>query len=144
MTTRPDSGRRVLAPADNDDDPETRHRTTALVFVLLLAAGCLAATGHYTRLVAWPLDNQIGEVGRVRTGIEPDRARWFELTLLPGIGETLARRLVAYREHRRTLGGDYHRVFACPADLTQAKGIGQKTVRRLRPFLRFEDPAGGH
>jgi len=52
---------------------------------------------------------------------------WTELTLLPGIGETLARRIVA----DRTRNGRYESLD----QLERVKGIGPKTVRRIRPFV---------
>jgi hypothetical protein len=34
-------------------------------------------------------------------GIDPNTAQWFELAQLPGIGESLARKIVAFRESAR-------------------------------------------
>ena len=76
----------------------------------------------------------------LRTGIDPNTARWFELAQLPGIGETLARRMEDFRGRSRSQGEPTEPVFRAPADLAQVKGIGEKTVRRIGPFLRFPDP----
>jgi competence protein ComEA len=54
-------------------------------------------------------------------------AAWPELTQLPGIGETLARRIVDSREREG--------LFSNHDDLRRVKGIGRKTVEHLRPFL---------
>lgn len=76
-----------------------------------------------------------------RPGIEIDRlpsqkyvyqldinhATWIEWTLLEGIGEKLARRIVAYR--------DEHGHFANVADLGNVPGIGPKTLEKLAPYL---------
>src|SRR5262245_52302162 len=53
-----------------------------------------------------------------------------ELQLLPGIGETRARAIVAAREER---GG-----FKSVDDLSEVKGIGQASLARLRPFVRVD------
>jgi len=49
-----------------------------------------------------------------------------QLRLLPRIGPTKAKRIVAYRGKQR---------FKNPWDLTRVKGIGRKTFRHLRPFV---------
>ncbi len=53
-----------------------------------------------------------------------------ELELLPGIGETRARAVVALRERR---GG-----FRSIDELKQVKGIGDAGLERIRPFVRLE------
>ncbi len=55
-----------------------------------------------------------------------------QLELLPGIGPAGAARIVAYREQ---IGG-----FRNLDELAGVKGIGERTLERLRPLLRF-DPA---
>ena len=77
--------------------------------------------------------------GPARAAIDPNRAPWWELTMLPRIGEHLARRVVRFRE----LGAGEPEadvatpVFRRPADLEGVRGIGPKTVRRITPFLEF-------
>ncbi len=53
-----------------------------------------------------------------------------ELQLLPGIGETRARAIVAAREQRGA--------FKSVDDLAEVKGIGQASLARLRPFVRVD------
>ncbi len=129
---------------DNQDDLEDSRCRATLFLIALMAAGCLGATLSHPRQVAWPAEAGSGGVPRVRTGIDPNHARWFELGHLPGIGETLARRVVTFREQRLTIRGDGLPVFNRPNDLTEISGIGQKTIRRLRPFLRFPHSADAH
>jgi len=54
-----------------------------------------------------------------------------ELEALPGIGPTLARRIV---EHRETTGG-----FKSVEDLLNINGIGEKTLLRVREWVRVAD-----
>ena len=54
-----------------------------------------------------------------------------ELALLPGIGLKKAERIVAYRSRRP---------FKRSVELARVRGIGLKTVRALKPFLRVEGP----
>jgi hypothetical protein len=76
----------------------------------------------------------------VARGIDPNTAQWFELSQLPGIGESLARRIIEFRVQRKsdpTISGP---VFHSAADLDPISGMGAKTIRRLQPYLRLSDP----
>ncbi|MFQ5425287.1 MAG: ComEA family DNA-binding protein [Phycisphaerae bacterium] len=75
----------------------------------------------------------------VRATIDPNVARWYELAQLPGIGLTLAGRIVQYRTDRAGESPAARSVFVRPEDLMQVRGIGPKKVQRLRPFLRCGD-----
>ena len=70
--------------------------------------------------------------------INPNTAPWYELTALPRIGETMARRIVAYREEQRSDSNPDAPVFRRAEDLANVHGIGPKTVERLRPYVKFE------
>jgi len=60
--------------------------------------------------------------------LDPNRASAAELELLPGIGPSLAGRIVADRQ--------LHGPFATVEELERVKGIGARTVERLSPLLR--------
>lgn len=60
--------------------------------------------------------------------IDINQATWSEWAQLPGIGETLARRIVAERESDGP--------FKSIDDLRRVKGIGAKTLEKMRPHLR--------
>jgi competence protein ComEA len=65
----------------------------------------------------------------IRLGaLDPDRASAAEWERLPGIGPALAARIVEDRAARGPFRG--------PEGLRRVRGIGRKTVDRLRPFLR--------
>jgi competence protein ComEA len=59
--------------------------------------------------------------------IDVDRASEAELLRLPGIGPALAGRIVA----ERAAGG----AFGGPDGLLRVRGIGPKTLERIRPYL---------
>ncbi len=124
-------------------DGRSRHPTYLLrradqaAVAVLMLLGLAAAVGWWI--------SQGGPQGRL---IEVDRAEpqtagfqvdlneaeWPELVQLPGIGETLARRIV---ESRRTDGP-----FPDHEELKRVRGIGPKTLDRIRPYLR-PIPGGG-
>jgi len=65
--------------------------------------------------------------GAIEFVVDINSADWPELMLLPDIGETLARRVV---ESRQADGP-----FRDLNDLQRVRGIGPKTVERVRPYL---------
>lgn len=65
--------------------------------------------------------------------VDLNHAAWPELAQLPRIGELTARKIVASREDDGP--------FANIKDLQRIRGIGLKTVARIRPYLL---PVEGH
>jgi competence protein ComEA len=59
--------------------------------------------------------------------VDVNSAQWPELSQLPGIGETLAKRIVQSRAARGR--------FLDHQDLRRVRGIGPKTLERIRPYL---------
>ncbi len=107
-------------------------RRTDQAAVAVLVAIALAAT------VGWwisqgGLQGRMIEIDRADSctaefHVDLNEADWPELIQLPGVGETLARRIV---ESRRTDGP-----FLDHEDLIRVHGIGPKTLERVRPYLR--------
>jgi competence protein ComEA len=56
-----------------------------------------------------------------------NRVSFEDLCLLPGIGESLAREIIAYRQKRKG--------FRSIEELKHVKGIGEKKWKTLKPFL---------
>lgn len=68
--------------------------------------------------------------------VDINTADWTEFAQLPGIGPTLAKRII---EHRGQIGR-----FSQLAELDDVKGIGPATMERMRPYLRpIAPPAAG-
>jgi competence ComEA-like helix-hairpin-helix protein len=59
--------------------------------------------------------------------VDINLADWPEFTVLPGISETFARRIIEDRTERGP--------FQSIDDLQRVPGLGDKTVQRLRPYL---------
>ena len=68
--------------------------------------------------------------------INPNTARWWELAVLPRIGETMAKRIVELRSASIKQGQS--QPFQNSNDLAGVRGIGPKTVQRIAPYLRFD------
>jgi len=60
--------------------------------------------------------------------IDINRAEWWELQALQGIGDKLAHDIVSHRNK--------HGAFASLDELVHVPGIGPKTLKRLRPHLK--------
>ncbi len=71
--------------------------------------------------------------------IDPNSAPWWELTVLPEIGESGALQIIAYRTATSSDETGRPRRFSRVADLELVRGIGPKTVARIAPYVRFGD-----
>ncbi len=67
----------------------------------------------------------------IKLKIDLNRAEWYELIILPGIGEKKARAIV---EYRKKAGG-----FKTIEQLCGVNGIGEKTVKRLEDLVFISD-----
>lgn len=72
-----------------------------------------------------------GEAGPDLAPLDLNAAGAEELTALPGIGEELARRIVAYREEQGP--------FEAVEDLMEVSGIGQGKLAALEGLVTVED-----
>jgi len=113
-----------------------RAEQVALVVLALAVVGGVAwRLADYYRLGADPLKvvpPPEGPTFRVNV----NSADWVTLSLVPGVGEKLAKRIVEVRQKR---GGK----FGSLDDLKEVPGIGEKTLEKLRPYLSLGDPNAG-
>jgi len=113
-----------------------RRLDQVAVGFLVLAA--LAGVGAYWTAQGGFQGRQI-EIDRatpqsVAFEVDLNTADWPELSVLPNIGETLARRIVESREAEGP--------FTDVDDLERVRGIGPRTLEQLRPYLRPIPPGG--
>lgn len=131
MSAHPDSSR------DNSvaESPHAlRRQRTGMALVVSVTATMLCALPMYDEFVDSPLTP---DPARANFGIDPNTADWHELAQLPGIGESLARRIVAFRADVRASGDTARPVFSRPGDLRRVSGIGDLTIHEVAPYLRF-------
>jgi competence ComEA-like helix-hairpin-helix protein len=106
------------------------QRLGLLVLGAAMLAGCLL----------W----LVGRGSQLPAGAEPapgdapyrvnvNTAGWPELSLVPGLGETLARRIVEYRGARGPLRS--------LDELVEVNGIGRVRLEQMRPYLVLTDAA---
>lgn len=65
---------------------------------------------------------------RNENGLDLNTATLQQLTLLPGIGETLAQRILDYRAE--------HNGFSAVEELKQVSGIGDKKFNDILPYVK--------
>ncbi len=116
------------------------RRADQEVVAVLVVISLATMVGWYTvqggwqgRLVEWDHAEPLS----VGFQVDVNRATWPELAQLPGIGETLARRIVDLREREGP--------FVAHEDLRRVRGIGAKTLENIRPYLcpLRQDDSGG-
>lgn len=87
---------------------------------LLVAAPCaMATTAEPARVVA-------ADVAKVNV----NTATAKDLQTLPGIGKVTAERIVAYRTEKGK--------FRSSADLLKVKGVGEKSLEKIRALITIE------
>jgi len=99
----------------------------------LLSVAVALVFVHWLRLSDW--GRRTVEVDRLPAGqyqyaVDINEATWVEWAQFDGIGETLAKRIVADRQ----ANGRFERID----DLRRVKGIGPKKLAEIRPFLTME------
>jgi len=101
----------------------THHRTIATALVV-----CLVALGAgYSALAKAPAEASAGPSGAGQA-IDINRASVEDLTEIPGIGKSLAQRIVDFR--------DEHGPFKRVDDLLKIRGIGEKSLEKIRPHVK--------
>jgi competence ComEA-like helix-hairpin-helix protein len=104
-------------------------RTESRVLIVLAALALIAMGIRTAHHYGWGRD----PVAVVPSGaaslppIDLNKATWQDLTLLPGIGEVRARRIVAYRERVGEIRD--------PGELAGISGISAALIERIRPRI---------
>jgi|ERR1700733_10356658 len=122
-------------PSQPSPNPSRRpgwilRRVDQLAVALLLLAGAVSLAGYWISHGA--LRGRLIEIDHAPAqsahfAVDVNSAQWPELAELPGVGPTLARRIV---ESRQTQGP-----YLDHEDLRRVRGIGPATLERMRPYL---------
>jgi len=117
---------------------EAHFRSTREETARTMHEGGRAASPTPTSRASGTASTSTGEGARLRDHgqLDPNRASPAELALLPGVGPRLAAEIVATRAR---LGG-----FRALGDLRRVRGIGEKTLQKLTPFLQLDSEGLEH
>jgi competence protein ComEA len=110
----------------------TREEKRVLLFLIIsLILG--SSIVFYTKIKGPPIPSHLLEEKERRETIRVDinKASLVELIRLPGIGPVLAKRIIEFRERRGP--------FKKYEDLLKVKGIGRKTLERIKPYILLEE-----
>lgn len=130
------SGSLAIQLRDGDAAPEShfwlrRNDQRLLACLACAMLGLLAIHGlRLSKFATQPVEIDRLESRRYDFRVDINSANWVEWTQLDGIGDALARRIVADRE----ANGPFQSI----EDLDRVKGIGPKTIARLRPWLKTD------
>lgn len=105
---------------------ESQHKSLLVLVtscVLMLASYWVYLGGHRGQLIE--IDR--AEPLSAKYLVDVNKADWPEMIQLPGLGETLALRIIADRQE--------HGPFLDVDDLDRVDGIGLRTLERIRPYL---------
>lgn len=120
-----------LEPTQWGLSPSDRRFLTILATVVLLLTVMHLIRSYWSS--APLLEVRRLESRKAEFQIDINHATWVEWMQLPGIGETMARQIVADREERGP--------FTSIDDVSRVKGIGPLRLREMRPHLRLDGAA---
>ena len=109
------------------------EQVVVLVLALAVVAGVAWRGISYWRVGAEPLE-VVPPAAGPSYRVNVNAADWVVLSMVPGLGEALSKRIV---EAREAMPG---KRFASLDELKQVRGIGEKTLAHLRPYLFVGDP----
>ena len=100
-----------------------------LITTLLIGTGIKYATDQHW----WLPETEVVDTNpeSIKLKIDLNRAEWYELIILPGIGEKKARAIVEYRKEAGT--------FKTIEQLCEVNGIGVETVKRIKDLVFVDE-----
>ncbi|MBC8550649.1 MAG: helix-hairpin-helix domain-containing protein [Candidatus Brocadiales bacterium] len=100
-----------------------------LITTLLIGTGIKYATDQHW----WLPETEVVDTDpeSIKLKIDLNRAEWYELIILPGIGEQKARTIVEYRKETGA--------FKNIEQLREVNGIGIETVKRIKDLVFVDE-----
>jgi competence protein ComEA len=107
------------------------RRADQVTVAVLIAAGLFSVIGWWIAhggVRGRTVEIEQAEPQTAHFQVDINKADWQELATLPGVGRTLAERIVQTRQQNGP--------FADVESLRHVRGIGARTLETLRPYLR--------
>ncbi len=112
--------------------PTARLVRTAALAALIAAGLSAALSGSPAHAIAAQPGRSTAAKAAPAAPVDVNTATPSDLTTVPGIGKVLAQRIVEFREKN----GPFGRID----DLVKVKGIGEKSLERIRPYVTASAP----
>lgn len=116
-------------PAPGDTD-KIRMQTRSMIMALALCSPIVLFLS-----ISYFVDARASDHLVLADRVNPNTAPAASLMRLPDIGPSRAAAIVQYRQQ---FAKEEKPVFQTPVDLEKVKGIGPKTVEKIKPWLYFE------
>jgi competence ComEA-like helix-hairpin-helix protein len=125
--------------SDYQESSNDKHKQTVGPLAAIFLAGLVLNLCFVLPVL---LSSDFGKLSRAekivfgQTGkINPNVATAVELAELPSLGPAKARAIAEYRQSR----AGSENAFKNSDDLEKVKGIGAKTVEKIKPWLKFDE-----
>jgi hypothetical protein len=112
------------------------QRRVLLTFLVVLFAYLSVRYACHPVYVSDPQPEIPSRYDDLADRIDPNTADWETLAALPGIGESKARGIVAYRDRAKAERPD-RPAFGRLEDLLRIKGVGRTMMEGMAPYLTF-------
>ncbi|KKM05977.1 hypothetical protein LCGC14_1748640 [marine sediment metagenome] len=123
------------SPGPSTSAKSLKFSRKELIATLFLITALLIGTGiKYTIDNHWWLpETKVVDTNpeSIKLKIDLNRAEWYELIILPGIGEKKAKAIVEYRK--------IEGAFSNIEQLSEVNGIGTKTVKRIKDLVFIDN-----
>jgi competence protein ComEA len=103
------------------------------LLALALVAGVAYRALSYWRAGAEPIE-VLPPAGGPTYRVDVNSADWVTLSMVPGLGEALSKRIVEVRDARPG------KRFTSLDEIKEVRGIGDKVLAKLRPYLCLGEP----
>ena len=103
--------------------------TVFLISTLLIGTGIKYSIDHHW----WLPETEVVDIDSesIKLKIDINRAEWYELIILPGIGEKKAKAIVEYRQSK----GNFKKI----EELCGVDGIGVETVKKIKDLVYINE-----
>ena len=116
-------------PSRSDSDPwqPLLRRFDQLTIGVVVGVSLFVMGVYWWQKIGRPIKG-INVERDVKFQVDINSADWPDLMVLPELGETRARQIIQWRQD--------HGSFATIEDVLSIPGIGEKTLEKIRPYLR--------